>query len=107
LSPSGNFLEDIGGLGGPYEGLWLGIVELQVGFDCGLEFGDAAEDAAADGVAGDQTEESFDQIDPGSRCRGEVEVEAGVALEPSIDLGVLVGCVVVDVANRVVVPCRL
>ena len=47
---------------------------LQVGFDCGLEFGDAAEDAAADGVVGDQAEEPFDQIDPRGRCRGEVEV---------------------------------
>src|SRR5208337_212459 len=52
--------------------------------------------AAADGVAGDQAEEAFDQIDRGGRCRGEVEVKAGVALEPSLDLGVLVRCVVVD-----------
>src|SRR6516165_6885020 len=81
---------------GPDEWLGLGVVLLQVGFDCGLEFSNAAEDAAADGVAGDQAEEAFDQIDPGGRSRGEVEVEAGVALEPSLDLGVLVGRVVVD-----------
>ena len=83
-------------MGGPDEGLGLGIVLLQVGFDCGLEFGDAAEHAAADGVAGDQAEEAFDLIDPGGRCRGEVEVEARMALEPGCDLGVLVACVVVD-----------
>ena len=69
---------------------------LEIGLDCRLEFSDAAEDAAADGVAGDQAEEAFDQIDPGGRGRSEVEVEAGVALEPSLDLGVLVGRVVVD-----------
>ena len=54
------------------------------------------ENATADGVAGDQAEETFDLIDPGGRCGREVEVEAGVALEPSLDLGVLVRCVVVD-----------
>jgi hypothetical protein len=96
LSPSGDFLEDVGGWGGPDEGLGLGVVLLQVGFDCGVEFGNAAEDATADGVAGDKAEEAFDQINPGGRCRGEVEVEAGMALEPSLDLGVLAGCVVVD-----------
>ena len=69
---------------------------LQVGFDRGLEFSDAAEDTAADGVVGDQAEEAFAQVDPGGRCRGEVEAEARVALEPSPDLGVLVGGVVVD-----------
>ena len=71
-------------------------MSFQVGIDCGLEFGDAVEDAASNGVIGDQAEEPFDQIDPGGRCRGEVEVEAGMALEPSLDLGVLVGRVVVD-----------
>ena len=69
---------------------------LQVGFDGGLEFGHASEHAAADGVVGDQGEEALDQVDPGGGSRREVEAEAGVALEPSPDLGVLVGSVVVD-----------
>ena len=69
---------------------------LKVGFDGGVEFGDAVEDAASNGVVGDQAEEPFDEIDPGGRCRGEVKVKAGVALEPGPDLGVLVGRVVVD-----------
>ena len=69
---------------------------LEVGFDCGLEFGDAAEHAAADGVFGDQAEEPFDEIDPRGRGRGEVKVEAGMALEPRLDLGMLVGGVIVD-----------
>ena len=64
--------------------------------DCGFEFGDAVEDAAADGVLGDQAEEALDLIDPGRRSRREVDVEARVALEPGFDRGVLVGGVVVD-----------
>ena len=83
-------------MGGPNERLGVGIVVLQVGFDCGLEFGDTMENATADGVAGDQAEEALDLIDPGGRCGREVEMEAGVVLEPSLDLGVLVRCVVVD-----------
>ena len=55
-----------------------------------------AEDAASNGVVGDQAEKPFDEIDPGRRCRGEAKVEARVALEPSLNLGVLVGRVVVD-----------
>ena len=73
LSPFGNFLENIGGPGGPDQRLGLCIVVLQVGFDCV----DVAEDTAADGVVVDYAEESFDEIDPGGRCRGEVEVMAG------------------------------
>ena len=46
--PSGDFFEDVGGRGGPDERFGFGIVLLEIGFDCGLEFGDAAEDAAAD-----------------------------------------------------------
>jgi hypothetical protein len=35
-------LEDIGGWRGSDEALGLGIVSLQIGFDCDLEFGEAA-----------------------------------------------------------------
>ena len=62
---------------------------LQIGLDGGLEFGHAVEDAAADGVIGDQAEETLDQIDPGSGNRREEEVEAGVALEPGLTWGCL------------------
>jgi hypothetical protein len=79
-SPSGDFLEDGGGSGGPDEWLGFGIVLLQIGFDGGDQFVHAAEDAASNGVVGDQAEKPFDEIDPGRRCRGEVKVEARVAL---------------------------
>ena len=89
----GRLFEDVRGRGGPDEGFGFGIVLLEIGFNCGLEFGDAAEDAAASGVAGDQAEEALDQINPGGRGWREVEVKAGVALEPSFDLGMLMRCV--------------
>ena len=63
-------------MGGPDERFGVGIVLVEVGFDGGLEFGDAVEHAAADGVFGDQAEEALDEIDPGGGSRGEVEVEA-------------------------------
>src|SRR5262249_40163620 len=69
---------------------------LQVLYDGCFEIGDAVEDAAPDGILCDQAEEALDQIDPGRRSRREVKMEAPVALEPCLDLGMLVGCVVVD-----------
>jgi hypothetical protein len=39
VSPFGNFLQDIGGWGGSDEGLGLGIVFLQAGFDYIVGFG--------------------------------------------------------------------
>src|SRR5260370_13803304 len=67
---------------------------LQVIFDGRFEIGDAMKDAASDGILCDQAEEALDQIDPGRRSRREVEMEAPVAFEPCLDLGMLVGCVV-------------
>ena len=68
---------------------------LQVIFDDRFEIADAVKDAAPDGILCDQAEEALDQIDPGRRSRREVEMEARVAFEPCLDLGMLVGCVVV------------
>jgi hypothetical protein len=72
LSPPGDFFEDIGGWGGPDEGVWIGIMMRQVICDGRFEIGDAVKDAAADGILSDQAEEALDQIDPGRRSRREV-----------------------------------
>ena len=42
-----------------------------------------------------QAEQAFDLVDPGGSGRGEVDVEPGVAGQPGVDLGGLVGGVVV------------
>src|SRR5271168_1338719 len=55
------------------------IVLLEVAVDGGLEIGNRAEDAASDALAGDFREEVFDGVEPGPRCRGEMEDPARVA----------------------------
>jgi hypothetical protein len=53
-------------------------------------------DAALQAAAGELGEVAFDGIEPGGGCRGEVEGKAGMALEPSADLCVLMGGIVVE-----------
>jgi hypothetical protein len=45
---------------------------------------------------GEFGEAAFDEVDPARAGRGEVQVEAWVSGEPVLDLGGLVGCVVVE-----------
>ena len=54
------------------------------------------EDAAFEATSRELGEEAFDRVDPGGRGRREVEGEAGMALEPGHDLGVLVRAVIVQ-----------
>jgi hypothetical protein len=74
---------------------------LQVAFDSRFKIGDTAKHAAPDGALCDQAEEALDQIDPGRRSRREVEMEARVAFEPCLDLGMLVGGVVVHYGMQI------
>ena len=55
-----------------------------------------AEHAAFQPALGELGEEALDGIEPGAGGRGEVEGEARVPGEPGLDLGVLVGGVVVE-----------
>jgi hypothetical protein len=56
---------------------------------------DAVEAAAVDGLAGDQGEPAFDQVEPRGTGRSEVQMEARVGGEPVHDRRMLVGDVVV------------
>lgn len=49
---------------------------LEIVYDGGFEIGNAAEDAAPDGVLGDEAEEALHQIEPGGGGGGEVQAEA-------------------------------
>ena len=60
------------------------------------EVGGGIERAATDGALSDEGEEAFDLVEPGGVGRREVNVPARTACEPSSDLGMLVGGVVVD-----------
>ncbi len=79
--------------------------------DRGDQVGDAVEDAAADRFVGQLAEPALDEVEPGARGRGEVEVEAGVFGEPGVDVGVFVGAVVVEdqvqlsLARKLAVEC--
>ena len=57
---------------------------------------DTLEGAAADGLLGDQSEPSFDLIEPGRISGRVVDVESGSRGQPKADLGVLMGGVVID-----------
>jgi len=57
---------------------------------------DTLEGAAADGLLGDQSEPSFDLIEPGRVSWRVVDVESGSRGQPEADLGVLMGGVVID-----------
>ena len=68
----------------------------EVVLDRGDQVGDAVEDAAADRLVGELAEPALDEVEPRARGRGEVQVEARVLGKPGVDVGVLVGAVVVD-----------
>ena len=60
------------------------------------EVGGGIERAATNSLLGDEGEEPFDLVEPGGVGRREVNVPTRPACEPSSDLGMLVGGVVVD-----------
>ena len=96
LSRPGDFCEDLFGRFGPDKGVGVGIVMFQVVVNGGFELGHGGEDATTDALLSDQPEEALDLIEPGGRGRGEVQVKAGVLGQPYLDVGMLVGGVVVE-----------
>ena len=85
--------EDVGGSGGPDEGLGVPVVLGEVAMDGDLQVGNALEDSAADALAGDLGEEALDEIEPGRRGWSEVQVEPGVQRQPLLYFRVLVGSI--------------
>src|SRR5271166_448871 len=69
---------------------------FDVAVNGGLEIDDALEDASLEAPLGEDSEEALDGIEPGCRCRREVEDEARMAPQPFDDLRVLVGGIVVE-----------
>ena len=65
--------DDLVGIGDPLEGLRLGVVIVEETIDGGLEVGDGSEGAALEAALGQGGEETLDGVEPGSRCRREVE----------------------------------
>ena len=80
---------------GPGEWLWVVVAVFDPVFNRRLEFRHAGECASPDALAGDFGEQPFDEIEPRAGCRREVNMEAGMALEPSLHGGGFVGGVIV------------
>ena len=70
------------------------IVEIAI--DGGLQVDDGVKASAPDAFSRQGGEEGFDCVKPRSGCRREVEPPAGMAHQPLLDLGMLVGGVVID-----------
>ena len=90
------FGEDAGGGGCPAIGFGMPVAMIEAGRDGTFQIGNAAEHAAPDLIFGEVAEESLDQIEPGCTGRREVQMEARMLGQLGVDLGVLVGGVVVD-----------
>ena len=78
------FLVHLGFL--PDERLSGFVIAVHEGFDVGLEFGDGAEGSSGQRLSGEDREPDFHLIEP-RRLRGrEVEMNVGVAFEPTVIL---------------------
>ena len=72
------------------------MVLLHEGFDFAGQFLGAGERAAADGLLRDESEPALALVNPGGIDGGVMQVVSGPAGQPRLDLGMLVGGVVVD-----------
>jgi hypothetical protein len=99
-----DFLQNRGSVGPPLVSLRLEIPLGKVSPDCVHQLVGASKAPGKDHVLAQITGESFNQIQPRSAGRREVEVKAGMCGQPSHDLGVLVSGVVVQ--NQVQIDLR-
>jgi hypothetical protein len=60
-----DFGEDLGSVGSPDVGPWVGVSLDEIGVDVADQRGDRAEATGADDIAGQVGEEALDQIEPG------------------------------------------
>jgi len=82
-------------------------VTFQVVLDRSNQFGDVVETASANPLVGNLSKPTFDQIQPGTRCRDEVDVESGMSSHPGFDPRVFVGCVIVHDKMQIEMGRRL
>jgi len=88
--------DDLVWVGGPDEGPGVDVCLGEEAVDGGLEVDDGSEDATFEAPAGELGKIAFDGVEPARRGRCEMEDEAGMATEPGVHLGMLVGGVVVE-----------
>ena len=107
LFPTGDLFDDGTGGSGPDEGLGVGVVVIEVVFDCGLQLDDGAEHAATDALSGNLGEKALYQVEPAGRGRRKMHVETRMPGQPRLDLGMLVGGVVVGDQMDIEIRCDL
>jgi hypothetical protein len=78
------------------EGVRVGVAGIDVVVNHGDEFRHAGHGEPSQLPLRQFREEAFDQVEPGRRGRGEVEVDPRVPTEPALDGRVLVGGIVVE-----------
>ena len=83
-------LQDVGGFSRPDEGLGVSVVLSDVSFNGLDQFGDISKATASDLFLRDVSKEALDHVEPGSTGRSEMNVEAGMLLQPGLHRGMLV-----------------
>ena len=86
---SHDFFDDCIRVSGPDEGLGVVIGIGEVAVNGGLEINDTLEHASLEPLLGQFGEKTFDGIEPGRRCRGEVEMEPLMPWSQARTLGCL------------------
>ncbi len=94
--PASDGGDDFVGIGDPLEGFGTGVVVVEEAIDRFLKVGDRSEDAAFEAALGEGGEETLDGVEPGGRCRSEVECPARMARDPLANGRVFVGGVIVE-----------
>ncbi len=69
---------------------------LEAAFDSALQVGDGAKNAALEPSLCEGSEEALDGVEPGGRLRREGERPSRMTFEPSANVGMFAGRVVVD-----------
>ncbi len=95
--PAGSFdlLQVVGSACCPDEGFGIFVVAVDVTADRHDEFFEIAQYAAPQSVLSEVAEEALHHVEPRCAGRSEVHVEPWMACEPAMNLGMLVGRVVV------------
>ena len=92
------------GSSGPNERPLVQIVISHIGIDLVHQFTDTAKRAAPDCLLGDQSEPTLYLVEPAAIGRGVMNVVTRLPCEPSLDLGMFMGAVVVgdqvDIESR-------
>ena len=84
--PTSDSGDDLVGVLGPDEGSRVLIGFLDEAVDGGLKVGDGVEDPVFEASSSELGEVSLHSVEPGARCRGEMEGPSGMSQQPLLDL---------------------